>query len=248
MPELHHASIVFWNLFCAAAAFVALHLLVAGTSLRGRLVAGLGEKRYLGLFSLASATGLVWLIVAYQQARNDPHNPTLFNLGPAIVHAAAPLMFVALTLMVMGLLSPNPTASGQDHRLGESFEPAGIQRITRHPFLWGVGLWSVIHLLCNGDAASLTLFGSFALLSFAGTVSIDRKLGIRHGSKYMRYRTLTSNIPFAAIVAGRNRLMWSELGWKRVAVTLVTFVAVLVLHPYLFGASPLPGGVVLVSR
>jgi uncharacterized membrane protein len=38
----------------------------------------------------------------------------------------------------------------------------GIQRVTRHPFLWGVAVWAFVHLIANGDVASLMLFGSGA--------------------------------------------------------------------------------------
>ena len=46
------------SLILAAVAFLLLHLLVSGTTVRDRLVARLGEGRYLGLFSLASGAVL----------------------------------------------------------------------------------------------------------------------------------------------------------------------------------------------
>ena len=48
-------------------------------------------------------------------------------------------------------------------------------RVTRHPFLIGVGLWAVLHLVANGDVASFIFFGAFAVTALAGTVSIDAK-------------------------------------------------------------------------
>lgn len=35
----------------------------------------------------------------------------------------------------------------------------GIVRITRHPFLWGVALWALVHFIVNGDLASVILSG-----------------------------------------------------------------------------------------
>lgn len=47
-------------------------------------------------------------------------------------------------------------------------------RVTRHPQLWGVILWAVAHLLVNGDAASLVLFGGFLLWAGASILLINR--------------------------------------------------------------------------
>lgn len=236
------------NLLLSAAFFLALHLLVAGTSLRGVLVRALGEPRYLGLFSLASIVGIVWLATAYSVASAGPQNTLVYNLGPGAVHSAAPIMLVSVLLVVLGLTSPNPTATGQEQKIPKGIEPVGVQRITRHPFLWGSALWACIHLLANGDLASIILFSAFALLTLAGTASIDKKLLSRYGEAYEKYMQVTSSVPFLAIVRGRNRFVVSELGYARMGFALLVFVALLALHPYLFGVSPLPGGAVLVSR
>jgi protein-S-isoprenylcysteine O-methyltransferase Ste14 len=45
--------------------------------------------------------------------------------------------------------------------------PEGIVRVTRHPFLIGVGLWAVVHLVANGDVASFIFFGAFAVTALA---------------------------------------------------------------------------------
>ena len=83
------------------------------------------------------------------------------------------LMLPAFLLAVIGLTTPNPTSVGQEGRVARS--PEGIVRVTRHPFLIGVGLWAVLHLVANGDVASFIFFGAFAVTALAGTVSIDAK-------------------------------------------------------------------------
>lgn len=47
-------------------------------------------------------------------------------------------------------------------------------RATRHPQLLGVALWAVAHLLVNGDAASILLFGGLLLWALAEIVLINR--------------------------------------------------------------------------
>ena len=43
--------------------------------------------------------------------------------------------------------------------------PTRIRSLVRHPMLLGVLLWAVAHLLANGEARSVVLFGGFALIA-----------------------------------------------------------------------------------
>jgi uncharacterized membrane protein len=94
----------------------------------------------------------------------------------------------------------------------------------------------------NGDAASLLFFGSLAVLALLGAVLIDAKNALRKGDAWVRWATLTSNIPFFAIVQGRQNLGVAirEIGWIRLAVVVVLYAALLHGHRWLFGVSPLP--------
>lgn len=228
------------TLLLAAAAFVGLHSGIAGSPLRGVLARMLGDRGYQGAFSLASIGGIWWLVRSYRQAYADD-NTLLWHLGVGPLHAAAPVMLLALFLAVIGLLSPNPASVGQERLLQRVPEARGIQRITRHPFLWGVIVWSTFHLTANGDAASVVLFGTFLAVAFTGTFSIDRKRARVFGETWAQYAATTSNVPFAAILSGRNRLALRELGAVRVVVALAVFAAVVALHAKLFGAYPMPG-------
>jgi uncharacterized membrane protein len=51
---------------------------------------------------------------------------------------------------------------------------------------------------------------------------------------------VTSNVPFIAIIEGRNSLRVGELGWWPVVLALVVYGLFLYLHQTLFGVSPLP--------
>ena len=46
-----------------------------------------------------------------------------------------------------------------------------------------------------------------------------------------RFAAVTSHVPFVAILQGRNRLVWREIGWLRPAIGLAVFFAVLAIHP-----------------
>lgn len=222
------------SLVLAALFFAAIHLGVAGTRLRDGLVRRLGEKGYSIAFSTASVVGMVWLVNGYKAA------PTVETWGALEwwKPVAIALMLPAFLLAVAGLLTPNPTAVAGDARLAEP--PAGIVRITRHPFLVGVGLWSAVHLVGNGDVASAVLFGTLALVSVAGTLSIDAKRRRLFGDRWTPFAAQTSILPFAALIQGRTTVDWRRLADWRLAVAVAAYALMLGGHSHIVGVSPFP--------
>jgi uncharacterized membrane protein len=229
-------------LVVAAGIFLAIHFLVSGTRLRDRITAVTGERPYIGLFSVASLAAIVWLAMSYNAASVNDENRFLYDLGPGIRHAAIPIIALAFFLGVQGLLTPNPTSVQQEAAAARGETVRGVLRITRHPFLWGVVIWSAFHIAANGDLASVIFFGTFLVLAFFGTFSIDGKRRRKLGPVWDAFAAKSSNIPFAAVVGGRNSLTIGEsLGW-RFWVALAIFLAVLLAHARLFRKSPFPNG------
>jgi uncharacterized membrane protein len=228
-------------LVAAAAAFLLLHFLVSGTPLRDTITGAIGERPYLGLFSLASIALIVWLVMAYNAAEASTGNRVLYDLGH-IRDLGIIVVALAFLLGVQGLLLPNPTSVQQEGAVSREGTIKGVLRITRHPFLWGVILWAGFHLLANGDVASIIFFGAFFILALFGTFLIDAKRRRKLGEAWAAFAARTSNIPFAAVLGGRNQLHLSEsLGW-RFWVALLLFLAILFAHAHLFKASPFPNG------
>jgi uncharacterized membrane protein len=227
------------QLIAAAAVFVLLHLLVSGTRLRGAITGAIGEGPYMGLFSLASMAALVWLGFAFGHARGGPGDRSFWIATPATRHAAMGLVLIGFLLLVPGLLTRNPTSVRQEAAVGDPDVAKGMLRLTRHPFLWGVAFWAAAHILTNGDAASLVLFGSLFLLALIGPPSIDAKRARALGAQWEAFRAKTSNVPFAAILQGRQSLRLGEIGWQRLLLAIVIYGVVLWAHPHLFGVAPL---------
>lgn len=220
------------TLSLAMLAFVGGHILFAGTPLRAMLVDLVGgEARFRGVFSLYSAVTLIWVVMAYSNA------PYAMLWPDAHWLRAIPLLLmpIACILIVAGLSTPNPTAVGGE-RTAESASPVtGILRVTRHPFLWGVGLWALAHGAANGDVASLTLFGGMAVMAFGGMPSIDAKLSRRLGAAWAPIALTTSIVPFLAIARGQNRFVFREIGWLRVAGGLALYALLILAHPLITG-------------
>jgi uncharacterized membrane protein len=223
------------NLIAAAAFFVLLHLLVSGTRLRALLVARLGQGPYMGLFALASVAGLVWLGFAFAGARTSPENQVFWGMSPLTHGVQMALQLVATLFVVIGLTTPNPTSVRQEGALDRPDLVRGILRVTRHPFLWGVAIWALGHLLVNGDAASMVLFGSMLALALFGTASIDAKRRHALAAKWTEFSVQTSNAPFLAVLQGRQRLPLREIGWIWIALSVLIWLGLAFAHPLLFG-------------
>jgi uncharacterized membrane protein len=218
----------------ASAAFVASHLGLSAAPLRGWLVARLGEKGFQGLYALLAVLALGTLIAAYGQAS---HSVYLWPPAPGLRHLPLLVMPLALFLIVGGVLIPNPSATGMTGALDQPEPARGVPRITRHPVMWGVGLWAAIHIVVNGDLAALLFFGGFLLTALGGAAHLDRRLAAAEGDRWRRFAEVTSFVPFAALLAGRQRWAWAEL--RRPALWgLGLFVLLFVLHPHLFGVRP----------
>ena len=132
----------------------------------------------------------------------------------------------------------NPTAVRQERSLKSFGDPRGILRITRHPLMWGIALWAFVHLIARGDTASVIFFGSLLLLAVSGTILIDARKNRTLGADWERFASVTSNLPFAAILQGRNQFRFDEIGWKKVSIGLVAYLVLLLVHPTIFGARP----------
>lgn len=229
-------------LITAALTFLAIHLLIAGTRIRDAITASVGEGTYLGLFSLASLGAIVWLAMAYAAVHTSVDNRVLFNLGPGVHDLAIPVILIAFLIGVPGLMTPNPTSVGQLATVSKDETVRGVLRVTRHPFLWSVAIWSTFHLSANGDLASVILFGTFLVLSVLGTFSIDAKRRRKMGDMWNGFASRTSNVPFGAIVSGRNSFKFDEYFDWRLLAAIAVFVTVLFTHARVFGVSPFPGG------
>jgi uncharacterized membrane protein len=190
------------ELLAALTVFMAAHMIPAVPAVRSRLVAWLGRRAYLALYSLLSVALLGWLVVAAQRAETV----VLWIPAPWQAWVPALLMPLALFLVIAGLATPNPLSVSLRPTSGMSL-PGSIVAVTRHPVLWGFLIWAVSHVPPNGDLSALILFGSMALFAAAGMVILDARARKRLGAdEWTRLAGETLAIPFLAIIAGRDRL------------------------------------------
>ncbi|MCR6670579.1 NnrU family protein [Devosia ginsengisoli] len=216
----------------ALALFLALHMVPAIPALRAKLVATMGRRAYLVVYSLVSLLTLAWLFHAALQLDFVP----LWD--PAPWQAWFPLVLtpIALVLLLAGLTSPNPASITLRK---PDLKPGAITTVTRHPVLWGFALWAGSHLVPNGDLRSLLLFGALLAFALLGMVITDRR-SRRLGAQWAEIARTTSILPLAAVLAGRTKLRFDgTLGMAIFIAAALTAWLLLGGHEVLFGADPL---------
>lgn len=222
------------HLILAAIAFVGGHLVLSSTPFRRLSVDRIGVGLFRGIYALFAVAALVWMIVAYNRAPVS----IIWEISTALRHLALGLMPSATILFAASISSNAPAATGAPDDVIRR-PPAGIFKITRHPMLWGIGLWGLLHMAVNGDAASLIFFGALALLAIAGTCFIDRKKRQLDGEAWQEYCALSSNLPFAAILRRRVSVNLGEIGWQPFVYGIVLYLILLFGHEWAIGVSPM---------
>lgn len=124
---------------------------------RTRLMNKLGEGPYKGLFALDLVIAIVLMVFGWRSVSAE------YWYSPPL--AGTPIMTFALVFIAFALM-------------GAANAPTNIKRFLRHPMLTGVIVWSIAHLLANGDNRSVVLFGGLGLWAAVAMVSISRRDGV----------------------------------------------------------------------
>lgn len=220
----------------ALAAFFVSHRLPTRPSVRRWLVAKLGEPLYRLIYGVISIAVLAWLIAAAVRA------PAVILWWPQPWQTYVPLWLMPVSLALIGAaaLSPNPLSV---NLRAVSFDPSrpGIVSITRHPMLWGFGLWALSHAVANGDLVSLILFGGLGAFALIGMRILDVKLQNRLGEQeWRRLAESTSVLPLGAVFAARATLHVDARMMLGVLIGIGFYAWFVVRgHELVIGADPL---------
>ncbi len=200
------------------ALFAGTHIGLATRRVRTALVARLGPWGFTLVFSLVAAVSFSLMVYGYAVLRLEGLP------GPALGKFVWARWLAIGTIgtgiiLIAGSLWSFPasvTAVVTDHVAA----PRGLERITRHPFFIGIALLGLAHALLATRLVSVVAFGGLALFAIAGGLHQDAKLRRIMGERYAAYLAATSMVPFAAIAAGRQQLVWRELPWLGLGVGL----------------------------
>ncbi|MEQ1802042.1 MAG: NnrU family protein [Gammaproteobacteria bacterium] len=218
------------------AVFLIAHVIPAMPAMRRSLQARLGDGGFIAAYSALSLALFAWLI---REALLAPYVPLWFA-GPWVYWVALVLMPFALVLLGAGALAPNPLSIAFVTRPFNPQAPGAVA-ITRHPILWGLGLWGFAHVPANGHVVGLALFGSLGVFAAIGMAVVEgRRRRVLGEDRWRALAAGTSVLPFVALLTGRAR-------WPRDPVTLIGGAAGLVAaalllaggHLWLFQRDPL---------
>lgn len=134
------------------ALFVAIHVFAAWR--KGAVPAPVGVLAYRAIHTLLAAAGV--LMIAYGYGEWRAQGPAeLYDPPVGLRHLALLLMLLACIAAVSALV------------------PSHIRTRLKCPFLVAIKIWALVHLMANGDAATVTL--SLVILAWAVVLRIMAK-------------------------------------------------------------------------
>ncbi len=137
--------------------FLGAHVFTTLRTARDGLITRLGPGPYKGLHSLVSLVGFGLIIYGFGQYRAGGLIP-VWTPPVWARHVTLPLMWLAF--VSLGAMGPTPGL---------------IRGLLRHPMLVAIKIWALAHLLVNGDAGGMLLFGSFLAFAVYDRISVKRR-------------------------------------------------------------------------
>lgn len=202
----------------ASLAFVGGHF-VLSHPLRAPLVRALGEKGFLGLYSLVVLAAFVWMVLAF---RRTPYGTMAWNGQAEWLWLLSSLITIVALVLFLGSLSGNPAFPGVQPPPGGIAAPRGVYRITRHPMMWGFALWAVAHIIVAPTGRTIVFAGAILVLALVGSALQDRKKRRLIGAAWKKWEAETSFAPRVARIGGP--------GWKLWLGALVAWLVLTWLH------------------
>jgi uncharacterized membrane protein len=132
-----------------------VHVFASLRGPRASLVRRIGADPYRGLHSLIAVVGLALIVWGFIRYRADAWDP-IWAPPEHARDATWTLMWFALVSLACVF---NPA-------------PGRIRGWLRHPLLASATLWSLAHLVSNGDAGGMLLFGAFFVWSIYARVAL----------------------------------------------------------------------------
>jgi len=175
--------------------FLGVHSLTAFRETRTAFIERAGFKTYKLVYSFIALIGFLLIVWSFSKYRATGLIP-LWSPPEWTRYLAIILMWFAF----VALACSNPA-------------PGRIRGWLRHPMLVGIKIWALAHLLANGDAGGLLLFGSFLVWAIFDRVAV-KKRGNRGAPRVSSFTRAD------AISLGTGTLV---------------YLIVLFLHPVLFG-------------
>ena len=208
--------------------FASSHMLLSSRSIRASLVARLGDRTFLVVYSTVALVFFAPLVYYYSTHLHS--GPLLWSVPAtgAVEFVLVLANVVGFVLAVAGVMTPSPASVG-----GASVdEPKGVHRITRHAVFMGMGIWALAHLVANGYASDVAFFGGLVVFVLVGSWHQDRRKLAAGDPRFERFHAATAFIPFTGRDAIRGLM---ELPPLAAIIGVVIALVARYLHPSIGG-------------
>ncbi|MCK0143882.1 NnrU family protein [Aliiroseovarius sp. F20344] len=215
-----------WLIYAVAILlFFLTHSIPVRPAIKSRIVAHLGGPSFTLAYSALSIAALTMVIIAANRAPFVE----LWPWAPWQNHVT--LIAMAAAVLIASLAIGRPNALSFGGRNNDLFDPraAGIVGWVRHPLLAALLLWSLGHLVPNGNLAHLILFGIFASFSALGKRIIDKR----------NQRLLGIDI-WQQLANTKREITVTKSGVIRVFFGVVVYLLLIRYHSAIIGVTPLP--------
>lgn len=176
-------------LAAANIAFVGTHFAMSHP-LRGPMVKALGAGGFQGVYTLVSAATLAWVYFAFKAA--PPADlPGSGEAGWII----ATLITLPAMILLAGSLVGNPALPTPQAEAQARAEPKGVFKVTRHPMMWGIGLWAVSHLVLFWSTRTMITALAMGVLALLGAHFQDGKKRELMGDSWAQWSAKTRYWP-----------------------------------------------------
>jgi len=210
------------GLIAASVAFVGTHFALSHP-LRAPLVGMLGEKGFMGLYSVVALACLYWMGEAFKQA-----SPVALGGSGVVGWLIASTLTLIAVILLFGSFRGNPAlpAPGAD-KLAATREPSGVFVVTRHPMMWSFALWAVSHIVLWWSWRTNIVALAILVLALVGAHLQDRKKEALMGGAWASWEAKTSYWP-----------RWGKLlsvGWILWLSAIVAWLALTWMHLQIAG-------------
>lgn len=190
------------SLLAGSIAFVGTHFALSHP-LRAPLVARIGEKGFLPLYSLVAFATLGWMILAFRAAP-----PADLPGSGEVGWIAATLLTIPALLLFLGSLRGNPAFPNPGAPKPATRAPTGVFAVTRHPMMWGFALWALSHIVLWWSWRTIIVGATILLLALVGAHLQDRKKAALLGDGWTAWEAQTVYWPRWSGLFRAGAVLW----------------------------------------
>ncbi|QIG54128.1 MFS transporter [Altererythrobacter sp. BO-6] len=202
------------ELVAANVAFVGSHFAMSHP-LRAPMVKLLREGGFSLAYTAVSFATFYWVYAAYTAAPSA-------DLGGSgeIGWIAATLLTLPALVLFAGSFAGNPAMPTPAAEKQARAEPKGVFRVTRHPMMWGFGMWALSHIVLWWNLRGVITALAMGFLALVGAHLQDRKKRALMGEAWAEWESRTSYWPRWSKLASAGAFpwvaglaLWAGLSW-----------------------------------